>query len=216
MCAHSQYQPDTSRILVDRIQPVDFPDRLKRGVDATVLKNGRLAIDGYDKMFSKVADSDAVETGQRVRCTFENGDAVAIKLEELEQLEYERKAKPYLDAREKRQQQREQKAEATAFWANYELPFEYAVKIKGRRSGLSRGSWGDGRAADTVEHLYVRETFTDGRLERDADVFLCTNDNAHIEFDGGITRRGPDGESYVPSVTCSTCLERMERWRVDE
>lgn len=104
---------------------------------------------------------------------------------------------------------------AEQFWDQYDIPFEYDTCIKVRRSGLLRGSSGTGHASDTVVHLHVLEPFTQGRLSRTENSYLCENDS-FVGFDGREERHIEDGESYVPAVTCDTCLKRMARWRTDD
>lgn len=103
--------------------------------------------------------------------------------------------------------------EAEKFWNSYDLPFSFDIAIKGRRSGLTRASNGTGRSSSTVEHLYVYESFTDGRLSRDSDMYLC-GDDASFRFDGE-RFNDQNGEKYMPPVTCSRCLGLMERWETD-
>jgi len=92
----------------------------------------------------------------------------------------------------------------------YEIPFEYTTAIKLRLSGLTRGSAGNGRASNTVNHLFVKESFEEGRLRRDADTYLCDPDAAP-RFPAS------DGEHDEPrDVTCSGCLDLMERWNAEE
>ena len=94
--------------------------------------------------------------------------------------------------------------------AEYEIPFEYTTAIKVRLSGLSRGSAGNGRARDTVNHLFVKEEFQEGRLQRDSGSYLC-DPNASTHFPPG------EGEHDEPrKVTCKSCLELMERWKATE
>ena len=91
----------------------------------------------------------------------------------------------------------------------YQIPFDYTTAIKVRLSGLTRGSTGTGRARDTVNHLFVKEPFTEGRLSREADSYLC-DPNASPRFPSG------EGEHDEPrEVTCSACLDLMERWKPD-
>lgn len=92
----------------------------------------------------------------------------------------------------------------------HQIPFEYTTAIKIRLSGLSRGSAGNGRARDTVNHLFVKEAFEEGRLSREADTYLC---------DPNTTPRFPsdEGEHDEPrEVTCSSCLGLMERWKGED
>lgn len=103
-------------------------------------------------------------------------------------------------------------AAAERFWNRYEIPYEHDTAIKVRRSGLLRGSSGTGHARDTVVHLHVKEAFTDGRLARSDDSWLCENDS-YVPTDGREERFVEGGEEYVPPVTCETCLDRMERWK---
>lgn len=100
--------------------------------------------------------------------------------------------------------------EAERFWSWYEIPFEYGTAIKVRKSGLSRGSWGDGRARDTVVHLHVKEAFSEGRLSRTADSYLCES-GSHVFPDA---EEGALRDGLEQKVTCETCKDRMERWKL--
>ena len=104
--------------------------------------------------------------------------------------------------------------QAEEFWNQYDIPFAFDTAIKGRLSGLSRGSTGTGHARDTVIHLYTEEAFTDGRLSRDEGEYLC-DPGASPSFEFAEERHVEDGEEYMPAVTCSTCLDRMARWEVE-
>ena len=101
------------------------------------------------------------------------------------------------------------------FWTEYDLPFAYDVAIKVRLSGLTRDSDGTGHASDTVTHLHVKEPFTEGRLSRAADAYLCEK-GSYVDPHGRKERHIEDGEPFVPPVTCETCLARMARWSNDD
>lgn len=105
----------------------------------------------------------------------------------------------------------QRKREAERFWRKYDIPIEYGVCIKVRRSGLLRGSSGNGRARDTVQHLHVKEAFRDGRLQRAADRYLCEKGSYVREM----AREGELEEGLPRKITCETCLKRMERWKLD-
>ena len=82
---------------------------------------------------------------------------------------------------------------------NYDIPFEYTTAIK-------RGSAGNGRAKNTVNHLFVEEAFNDGRLSRDAGTYLC-------DPDGTTAFPADEGKHDKPrEVTCTQCQNLMERW----
>lgn len=104
----------------------------------------------------------------------------------------------------------ERARQAERFWEKYDIPFEYGTAINVRRSGLQRGSWGDGRARDTVQHLHVKEPFEAGRLSRWTDSLLC-------EKDSHVTKQMEEqslAEGLEKRVTCETCKDRMERWKL--
>lgn len=90
--------------------------------------------------------------------------------------------------------------------SDYAIPFDYTTAHKIRLSGLQRGSTGTGRYRDTVNHLLVKEPFSEGRLSREADQYLC-DPNSKARFPSG------EGEHDEPrEVTCQSCLDLMERW----
>lgn len=102
---------------------------------------------------------------------------------------------------------------AEKFWAKYDIPFEYDVGIKGRRSGLTRGSTGTGRSKRTVNHLLVKESFKHGRLQRNEGALLCAKGPGKFPFEE--ERYVENGEKYVPPITCKNCKKFMRRWKND-
>ena len=145
-------------------------------------------------------------------------DDAGLYCKTVEQVEKEKREREQRQREKERKRKHEQarkedrrRAEALRFWQGYDIPFEYDVRIKVRRSGLLRGSNGTGRAKDTVEHLYVREGFEDGRLARSADRYLC-DDSAHIRDQDTTTASDSDGNRYERRVTCKACLDLMDRW----
>lgn len=98
------------------------------------------------------------------------------------------------------------------FWSDYDIPFEFGVAQNSRIGQLRRGSSGTGRGKSTVIHLYVLESFEEGRLSRDpgsGGIFLCKGEGRYIQ-------RQDDGEEHPEKVTCSQCLSLMERWKNSE
>lgn len=95
------------------------------------------------------------------------------------------------------------------FWERYDIPVAFATAQNNRLSGLSKDSAGTGEAGDTVRHLYLLEPVDDGRLQRDADRFLCKGEGERPDR--------PSEPAVNPSeVTCSECLSLMERWKIEE
>jgi antitoxin component of MazEF toxin-antitoxin module len=189
--------------------------------DGTVAKSGEVDVDGLNLTLLLPEDAD-LETEEEVTVSLRNGNIYA-KTRERRREEFERKAQKHLRAREQRKKRERRKREAEEFWKQYQIPFEFDIGIKGRRAGLLRGSSGTGRVSNTKNHLYVCETFEEGRLsrtvpdsrrERGEGVYLC-NDDAKFR-ESGVRRRGPDGESYMPPVSCEQCLELMQRFEIDE
>lgn len=191
---------------------------LSGGAEGTVTKGGGIQIDAVDGIQLKLRNSDALSPGTTVRVLGKRGKwAVPKRGYQAEQRvrDRQRRLRTILKERGRAWRQDHRRAEAEAFWSQYDLPVEVDIAIKGRLSGLTKGSWGDGRAANTVEHAYVREAFSEGRMEREADSYLCDpNATPQFNFDEENDRTDSDGESYTPPVTCNTCLKRMERWRV--
>lgn len=192
--------------------PPHLSEILRGGAKGTVRGDGAIELDDLDGVHLALENPDAVAEGTRVQVNSLGNTCVS--LEKMERREKEKKAQEFLKARERRRERKKARQEAEAFWEQYEIPFEYDVAIKGRRSGLLRGSNGTGRDSSTVEHLYVQEAFEDGRLSRPKDVYLCNNE-AKLRFDEGERRQDENGESFIPPVTCQTCLDRMERWKTE-
>lgn len=109
-----------------------------------------------------------------------------------------------------RAKRNKRRAEAEAANALIQLPVYWTAGIKNVLSGLSATSWGDGRKANTVQHIYLLEPLHIGRIHRNQCDFLCTSASgtngklwSSVEekwFDG-------DGKEYVAPVTCKQCLK---------
>ncbi|MDS0243108.1 MULTISPECIES: hypothetical protein [unclassified Haloferax] len=190
-------------------------DTLRSGVEGTVGEGGRIQLDDHDHTLC-LSDTDEVEPGTRVYVRyFDRRRATYCRPSEereREQRRKERRRELKQKARERVKDWRRRRAEA--FWEDYDLPFEYDIAQKGQRSQLQRGSTGTGTTSQTVNHLYVLESFEQGRLKRKANRYLCDN-QAEFRFTE-VRGTDSDGESFVPRVTCKTCLSRMERFQTNE
>lgn len=178
------------------------------GIEGKILQNGVLDIANQSL---RLKDRDAIEPGTEVYVKRFKGMEWCIPLEEYKQKQYEKKAEQHLEHRKHQRKQNQKRRDAERFWKRYDIPFDHDVAIKGRLSGLTRGSNGNGRDKRTVNHLYVLEPFEEGRLSRPNGTYLCKA-GASFEFkeeralDGG-------GNEYVPEVTCKACQELMQRWK---
>lgn len=208
------------RLTFPRFVPPGFMDSLYGIVEGEVQPDGSVEVRGHT--LTPTGDVN-LDPGREMAIRRSGGDVYAYPLDV-----YEREQEQEQERRERRKRQKERAREryqdwkarrAREFWNQYDIPFRHDVAIKGRRSGLTRGSWGDGRAENTVEHLYVKEGFTSGPtqywLEREPDTYLCRM-GAEFRFDEGETVRDSDGGVVLKPVTCQSCLDLMERWRVED
>jgi hypothetical protein len=210
---------DIHRLTVPGLIPTGLIRQVQgSGMTGTVTDDGDIRLHDDRNTRLVVAETygepDDLEPGGEVKIVYRRKDLWA---KTARQARGEAMAKAHEKRREeerKRREQNEKRREAEAFWSQYDLPFEHGVRIKQVRSGLLRGSSGTGRNANTVEHLYVHEAFEDGRLAREAGTYLC-DPGAHIPDQDDITRTDAEGTQYVPPVTCSTCLDRMERFKTE-
>ena len=95
------------------------------------------------------------------------------------------------------------------FWKEYDIPFEFGVAQNSRISQLKKGSSGTGRTSSTATHLYVLESFDQGRLSRKLGRFLCKGE-------GRNPHRTDNGEENPEEIDCSECLSLMKRWKKSE
>jgi len=207
----SDDKPGYARVVASGVIPPNLPRELRNGVKGFVRKDGKISLEGISGLHLKLSDQDAIEPRTDVHVERRRGAEWAIPVDEYEIKQYEEKAKAHLEAREARKREEKRKRDAERFWNRYDIPIEYGTAIKVRRSGLQRGSAGNGRAADTVQHFHVKEGFTEGRLSRTADSFLCEKDS-HI-FKQNEEPQLDSELDLERKVTCETCLDRMERWK---
>lgn len=181
----------------------------------TIREGGWIELEELDSRDLRLSDPSEIDPGTTVKVVRRRGTEWCKPLAEYQRDQQASKAKRRAKERQRSQEKDRKRDEAAAFWDQYEIPFDHDVAIKGRLSGLVRGSDGTGTASNTVEHLYVHESFSEGRLERDEEQYLCNN-SASFRFDEGERRKDSSGEGYVPKVTCKQCLNLMERWKVSE
>lgn len=184
---------------------------IKNGCTGKVNEHGKVTIDGIDDELKQVDGS--IPPGTEVYVWYRGGTTYCEPVAVREEIEKRKKRRQQEQQEQKRQRRNAKRDEANQFWKQYDIPFDHDVAIKGRRSGLTHGSDGTGRDASTVEHLFVKEAFEAGRLEREEMTYLCDG-TANIRFTEERFLDGNDDE-YVPKITCKQCLEMMERWKDD-
>ncbi len=133
----------------------------------------------------------------------------------------QKKEKDRLDRIERERAEKEQyRLDSAKFWAEHaDIPFRFSLEIKERLSGLSANSSGNGHAANTVTHIYLKEDYTKGKFKRFAGDFLCTPTNGRHGGDWSGTlgedahRYTFDDEGVRRIPTCKQCLKALERFR---
>ncbi|WNM19258.1 hypothetical protein [Flavobacterium capsici] len=96
------------------------------------------------------------------------------------------------------------KKEAIEFNNSLEIPVKWSSEIKQVLSGLSEKSSGNGWKKNTVRHIYLHESFSSGRLKREAKNFLCSQVKSKYSGNWSGTL-GENGLEY--KVNCQKCLE---------
>ena len=133
----------------------------------------------------------------------------AQRRQDYEQSQAERRQNERLQRNQRRQQAEQVNAGIT-------VPVAWKPAIKDVLSGLSAGSWGDGRNRATVQHIWLTEPLQVGRLQRKAGDFLCTSAGASNgkNYTGQKEETWTDGEGqpYPAPVTCKACLEIARRF----
>ena len=137
-----------------------------------------------------------------------------------ERQEQERKGREQYEHQQQayREQKNRWRAEAETFNATLHIPVKWLSGMKDVLSGLGENSWGDGRNAASVTHIWLQEDLHEGKMHRSKGDFLCTSSSgtngrqwsAQPEdycFDG-------DGNHYQGKVTCKSCLKLAARWNV--
>jgi len=194
--------------------PPGLPKVIGPGTEGVIREGGVVDLYDIDTQNLRLSDNDTIEPGTEVRVSMWGRQVYCQPKNEYERQQERNQRRQELERKAVARYKHWKRRRAEEFFEQYDIPFEWDVAIKGRRSGLGRGSWGDGRAADTVNHLFVCESFSEGRIERSAESYLCTPGIPEFRF---TEERHLDGdeEEYRPKVTCKTCLERMERWKKD-
>lgn len=130
--------------------------------------------------------------------------------------ELEKEKKRIQEIREKERRERREllnrrREEAEKFNAKIGVPVKWTAAIKLVKSGLSEGSWGDGRNRRTVQHILIQEDLKDGRFKRVAGDLLCKVGSGKLWDDEEKWYDG-DGQTYTPKITCKACLKIAKRW----
>lgn len=163
-------------------------------------------------------DSSSLPPGSAVAVWIDgNGHFVCARVRDIEARDAARKADELARAEAARKRANANRVAADAFNAALRIPVPFEVGIKNRLSGLSEQSYGDGRNVATVEHVFLLEPLSEGRLSRSAGDFLCTalNGTNGKQWSANVVdhRVDGDGNLYRPMVTCKACLTVARRWQ---
>lgn len=137
-------------------------------------------------------------------------------LDDIDVWEKEVEAKRIQDELALKQRLNESREAAVFFNTQIQLPAKWVAGQKDVLSGLSESSWGDGRRANTVNHILLQEDLQEGRLKRNAGDFLCSSsqrkNGKRWSGDADILEYDGDGQAYMPKITCKACLKIAQRW----
>lgn len=185
---------------------------LPKQTEQTVNQSGQVIYHGQTLYF--IEPFKALPPGTVVIITPGNWFYATVKAEK-EAYESYLQERRKLEAEQYKQRLNRYRAEAEAFNSQYTFPFKWDVGKKDVLSGLQANSWGDGRRANTVNHIYLLEPVTVGRLKRQAGDFLCTSagGNNGKQWGGSPVERAIDGKGkeYQPRITCKACLKIANR-----
>ncbi len=198
----------------DFIHPLWF-NRYKGGIHPATVENGLINLDGEIFKF-KTAPTPLLD-GTEV-FVWLNGSGFfvceTVADQEARKARHQEEQAKQLEA--ERQTRNQWRAKAEAVNATIKLPVLWSVAIKDVLSGLSETSWGDGRNKATVNHIYLKQDLSLGRLKRSAGDFLCStsslkNGKRYAGQPEDSTARDGDGNAYQPEVTCKACLAIIQR-----
>lgn len=102
-----------------------------------------------------------------------------------------------------------EQAEVQQWHEDLQMPFDYRVDVKVVLSGLSESSMGNGCKRNSQFHMITLEDYKDGRYERKAGQFLCTQPKGRIAMDYQELDKEDNSKDYI--ITCPECLKRIER-----
>ena len=100
-------------------------------------------------------------------------------------------------------------SESKTFNQSLNIPVRWSSEIKQVLSGLSENSAGNGTNRRSVNHIYLKEELTYGRLKREANSFLCSQ----VKSKWGGNWSGTLGDHGIETkVTCQSCLKIANRF----
>jgi hypothetical protein len=178
-----------------------------------VVRDGEVQLEEGSLKFS----DDPYPDGTKVEVKIKNDYYRALSEDELKRKEEEQENWSRLKEAVKQYDTEKRVEDRQEFWDSYDIPIDYKLAVNLRKSQLRRGSTGTGLCQDSVHHLYVCESFKDGRLERDEGRFLCKgeSDNPSV-VQHSLNYYPSEGEKYARKVSCKSCQNLMERWLNEE
>ena len=197
----------------DFLHPMWF-NRVRHGQhSALVGENGIVTLDGEQLQISGETPlpGSVIEVWLNM-----DGFFVGATAAELKRVAEERRATEEAKKERHRAHLNTMRSEAESFNERICLPVKWDVGIKDVLSGLSEKSSGDGRNKATVEHIYLLEPLTLGRIVRDKGDFLCSASSRSNgkRWSSTVLEHALDGDgkAYQPKVTCKRCMDLAKRW----
>lgn len=194
--------------VTSRFTSPTLQQNLHGGVDGVVRENGEIECEAVEDDL-RLKDKDAIPPGTDVTVSIKNTVVCrpkAVGKHRKKERLADKRAKAWERQKEREQQERERQA----FWNQYDIPIDFATGQNNRISELRRGSTGTGTTSSTVTHFVVLEPFQEGRLQREAQRFLCKNEGKYSDTSLSLQNLS---DEQPDNVTCKQCLELMDRWK---
>jgi len=212
----SEPTPATEVTLSIGLVPPGLPESVP--VDGVVTEDQYVDIGWKGEPTLKLTEELPAGTEVKVYLKNDNLIAKTHALVEQEERETQRRREQQKWERERARihKKARRKKRNREFWGQYDIPFDCTTATNDRLGELQRGSSGTGRTKHTAIHFVPLEPISEGRLRRDAREYLCQNEGQYATLRYQPTQVDevpPPGEDKE-AITCQSCLDRMERWRL--
>lgn len=197
------------------INPFWF-DRVMHGTHQTVaISPTEIELEG-EKLRLTASENIRLVEGERVYVWLSADGFFYLETEQEKQAREERwwKEKEEEERRYKERLNR-WRQEAEEFNNRINTPFKWTAGQNNVLSGLTENSWGDGRKKNSVNHIWLKEDYANGRFKRSAGDLLCKK-KGKLWVDKAEWVDG-NGQLYMAQITCRECIKILEKkgWITD-